>query len=239
MFRLKRLLQVFICALSVWVFASSCSVMMHTNKSSSEARGTVGNGELSNSWLMPYSGPNYKYFSPMSYYVLGNAFTHEKMHHTLLGAFKTCETTCPGYRFRLMECANKKGGKMLIHRTHQTGLSVDIMTPLKKGNKQYRRTDGLGLWHYLLNYDENGYWNKNVQIDFEILARLVLAIDDSAKENGLKLTKVILKINLKDDLFATPSGKEIKARGIYFAKVLPTTIDNLHDDHIHLDFTEQ
>lgn len=127
---------------------------------------------------------------------------------------------------------------MLIHRTHQTGLSVDLMTPLVKNGQQYRRTDGLGIWHYLLSYDSKGYWNKKVKIDFETLAKLILAIDDSAKKNGLKLSKVILKIDLKDDFYATPSGKQVKARGIYLAMALPKSVDNLHDDHIHLDFKE-
>ena len=187
---------------------------------------------------MPYSGNNFRYFSFISYFVMGNAFVHSKLHNTLIEAFSKCEASCPGHQFRVMECANRKGGKMLIHRTHQTGLSVDLMTPMMKDGHQYKGTDRLGIWHYLLNYDEQGYWTKKVRVDFETMAKLILAIDDAAKQNGLKLSKVILKIDLKDDFYATPSGKAVEARGIYFARVLPKAVDNLHDDHIHLDFKE-
>ena len=47
---------------------------------------------------------------------------------------------------------------------------------------------------------------------------------------------MILKINIKDDFFKTKSGKEVKRRGIYFAQKLPGNVDNMHDDHYHIDF---
>lgn len=204
----------------------------------SKAVGTEGNGTLENAWLMPYSGENFRYFSPLSYYVLHNAFIHNKLHNSLIEAFETCEISCPERKFRVMECANKHGGKMLIHRTHQTGLSVDLMTPMKKKDKPYALTDHLGVWHYLLQYDNSGKWTKNIEVDFETMGEMILAIDLAAKKNGLKLTKVILKTDLKDEFYATESGKKVKARGIYLAMVLPKMVNNLHDDHIHLDFRE-
>jgi penicillin-insensitive murein endopeptidase len=216
----------------------SCRVLTYKNEGESKALGTEGNGSLENAWLMPYSGDNYRYFSPLSYYVLHNAFIHHKLHNTLIEAFETCEINCPERKFRVMECANKHGGKMLIHRTHQTGLSVDLMTPMMKKGKPYTLTDHLGVWHYLLDYGNSGKWTKNIEVDFETLGRLILAIDDSAKKNGLKLSKVILKTDLKDEFYASESGKQVKARGIYLAMVLPKMVNNLHDDHIHLDFRE-
>lgn len=229
--RIYSLLLVF-----VIVSVQSCRVLSYTNEGVSRATGTEGSGSLENAWLLPYSGNNFSYFSPLSYYVLHNAFIHSKLYSVMLDALSTCEKTCPNRKFKLMECANKHGGKMLIHRTHQTGLSIDIMTPMMKNGAPYALTDHLGVWHYLLQYDNSGKWTKNVQVDFEHLARLILAIDDAARNNGLKLSKVILKTDLKDEFYATESGKKVKARGIYFAMVLPKTINNLHDDHIHLDF---
>lgn len=48
--------------------------------------------------------------------------------------------------------------------------------------------------------------------------------------------KVILKINLKDEFYHTLSGKKVKKKGIYLVMALPKLIDDLHDDHYHVDF---
>jgi len=235
---MKRVFQNLLKAFVIWIAVSSCSLLRHQNTGTSKATGTVGNGSLENAWLLPYKGNNFKYFSPLSYYVLRDAFVHSKLHKTLEDALKKCESSCPEYKFRLMECANKHGGKMLIHRTHQTGLSIDLMTPMKKKGKQYKWTDRLGMWHYLLQYDDHGHWTKQVEVDFEAMGKLILALDDAAKNNGLRLSKVILKISLKDEFYASKAGQEVKARGIYLAMALPKIVDNLHDDHIHVDFEE-
>ena len=50
------------------------------------------------------------------------------------------------------------------------------------------------------------------------------------------IKKVILKINLKDDLFQSAAGREIRRKGIPFAKSLSPTVDHMHDDHYHVDF---
>ncbi|MFK8164270.1 MAG: hypothetical protein AB8H12_17625 [Lewinella sp.] len=210
--------------------------LTHQNKDKAVASGTVGKGTLENAWLVPYFGPNYRYFSPLSYYVLNRGYTHHRVHNTLLAAYKTCETTCPDVQFRLMECANKHGGKMWPHRTHQIGLSADFMLPKTRNGQPHRLLDHLGVWHYLLNADEKGAYSKRVSIDFETMARHLLALDDAARANGLRIKKVILKIDLKDDFYASPSGKKIRQRGIYFARSLPRLVDELHDDHYHVDF---
>ncbi len=138
-----------------------------------------------------------------------------------------------------MECGRQTGGKTLLHKTHQNGLSVDLMVPKKdeKGN-QVRRYDWIGLWHYLLEFTDEGMliFNASTDIDFEKLGSLILALDDAAKKNDLRIKMVILKIELKDDFYATSTGKEIKRRGIYLAKYLPDWTNRMHDDHIHVDF---
>ena len=54
----------------------------------------------------------------------------------------------------------------------------------------------------------------------------------------MKIKKVIIKIELKDELFSTPNGKKLKAKGIYVVKALTPLINGLHDDHFHIDFEE-
>jgi penicillin-insensitive murein endopeptidase len=52
----------------------------------------------------------------------------------------------------------------------------------------------------------------------------------------VKIKKVIFKINLKDNLFKSKIGKKLKKSGIYFVKYLTPMVDNVHDDHYHIDF---
>jgi len=212
--------------------------IIHKNKGKSESIGSVRNGSLKNGYLMPYSGTNFSYFSPFSYYILNNAYTHQKVYNTIIQAYKTCENTCPGIKFGLMETSDKHGGKLMIHRTHQNGLSADFMIPKKRKEKQSRVLDRLGLSHYLLFFDDDGKNNiaKSISLDFESMGKHIIALDDAAKTNGLAIRKIILKIALKDDLLATEAGKEISRRGIYIVQNLSDIVDTVHDEHYHIDF---
>jgi len=211
---------------------------LHTNKGASKSIGKVGKGQLENAWLIPYSGENFKYFSFISYYFMKNGYLHSKVHDTLLDAYQICEKTCPETYFRLMECANKKGGKMAIHNTHQTGMSVDFMVPKIKNGKPSRWLDKIGLWSYLLEFTDDGKSkiDKEIEIDFEMMGKHILALDKAARKNGLRIKMVILKIELKDDFYKTKSGKKVKQKGIYFARHLKKWVNKVHDDHYHIDF---
>jgi len=199
--------------------------------------GSVGNGSLKNGRIVPFSGTNFHYFDSTSY-LKNRCFVHEKVLSTLLRAYKTLETSAAGIQFGLMECSRENGGRIRPHLTHQNGLSVDFMTPLKKDGKQCTAYDFTGAPHYLMQFDERGAYTKDpaVSIDFETMALHLLALIDAAKANGLAIEKVILKLNLKDDLYATVSGRKLKASGIYFASSLTPIVNQLHDDHFHVDF---
>jgi len=212
--------------------------IFYKNSGESISLGTTGNGSLQNAYQIDYKTTNSKYFSPVSYFLIGNCYVHSRLYKTILDSYAECERTCKGKKFRVMECSLKKGGKTLIHRTHMNGLSVDFMVPKLNKGKQIKLYDRMGLWHYLLNFDSTGKLkiDKNLTIDFETMSRHIIALDNAAKRNGLSINKVILKIDLKDDLFNTVSGREIKRRGIYFAQNLTKTINMVHDDHYHVDF---
>ncbi len=233
--RRKRLLLYIFLASLVWC---SFPQIVNQNQGKSKSNGTPGNGSIENAYLLPYFGKNYSHFSPFSYFILDDAYVHSSVYHTVIDAYEECEISCPGTIFKIMEAGRKKGGKMLIHYTHQNGMSVDFMVPKKRKEKQFKPLDQIGAWHYLLTFNEQGQSSihDSIEIDFEAMAKHILALDHAAKENGLRIKKVILKINLKDDFFSTQSGQEVKKRGIYFAQSLPSHIDNVHDDHYHIDF---
>ena len=203
----------------------------------SKAIGVVNNGSLVNGRLVPFSGTNFLYFDTTSY-LNGRGFVHENLLSTLLQSYKTLEYSIPNRLFRIMECSNEHGGKIFPHRTHQNGLSVDFMTPLMKKGVPFYDLDTVGGTHYLLEFDDSGNSSRDpgIKIDFETMANHLLSLHESASKNGLRISKVIFKTELKDELFATESGKKLKAKNIYFTKSLTSAINALHDDHYHVDF---
>ncbi len=137
-----------------------------------------------------------------------------------------------------MECTGKHGGRMLIHWTHQNGTSVDFMVPVVNGDESGSWINRLGLLHYLLTFNEYGQFSlgHKTVIDFETMARHILAIDDAAKEHGLRIRKILFNEYMHDELFATPSGKIVEERHLNIIPHLNNLINMVHDDHYHIDF---
>ena len=75
----------------------------HQNKGKSRSLGSVRNGNLENGYLLPYRGENFEYFSPLSYYIFNNGYTHSTLHKVVLDAYKECQETCPQIDFKIME----------------------------------------------------------------------------------------------------------------------------------------
>ena len=230
-----------------WIFLSVFILLMgilslpeifHVNAGVSESTGSVRNGKLHNGWLIPYEGENFRYFSLFSYYILNNAFVHSSVYATVMDAYKTCATTCPGIKFGIMECTGKHGGRMLFHWTHQNGTSVDFMVPLKRGNDDNVWANKTGLVHYLLKFNQEGEFSlgHKTRIDFETIAKHIIALDDAAHQHGLKIRKILFNTDLHDDLFSTPSGKILAERNLRFIPHVSDLINMVHDDHYHIDF---
>lgn len=139
-----------------------------------------------------------------------------------------------------MEFSNKEGGKMFPHRTHQNGLSVDYMMPLKKDGVPNYELDKKGASHYLMDFDTEGRYveDTDVSIDFNMAARHILELDKQARKKGMKIHKVIFNTDLKDELYESEYGKKLKFSGIYITRNLSKLINDLHDDHYHVDFVK-
>ncbi|HLP56254.1 MAG TPA: penicillin-insensitive murein endopeptidase [Fluviicola sp.] len=208
-----------------------------TDSVKSTSKGTVSNGSLEHGQIFPFSGNNYHYFDTSSY-LASRCFVHSNVKACVLETYKKLEKTAPGRLFGIMECSNEHGGKIAPHRTHQNGLSVDFMTPLIKDGKPYTDLDFVGAQHYLMNFDANGRYEDDpaVSIDFELMAQHLLTLIETAKNNGLSIEKIIWKTELRDELFATESGKKLQQSGVYITTNLTPLINALHDDHYHVDF---
>lgn len=199
--------------------------------------GTVSNGHLENGTLIPFEGSNFFYFDTTSY-LSARAFTHQDVLKTLLDTYMELEKLTK-HRFGVMELSNKEGGEIFPHHTHQNGMSVDLMTPLLKNGLPFDSLDHLGANHYMLDFDNQGRYVKDpdVTIDFDLIALHLINLDKMARKNGLKIDKVIWKMELCDELYNTPNGQGLKSSGIYITRKLTPLINSLHDDHYHVDFT--
>lgn len=202
----------------------------------SESIGNVSNGSLKHGKLVPYKGRNFMYFDRTSY-LEGRAFLNDLALMSMLGMYDSLLTVLPQRYFNVMECSHEHGGKMFPHRTHQNGLSIDFMMPLLKDGKPYYGLDTIGLEHYTLEFDDAGRYVKDttISIDFDLVARQILILNHFAKQNGLAVFKLIIKIELKEELFATKYGQILKASDIYVVRGLSPIINALHDDHFHID----
>lgn len=203
----------------------------------SKSHGTAGNGYLENGKLIPFEGKNYQYFDTASY-LSGRAFLNDQVKATILDTYASCDVKIPDRKFYIMECSNQNGGKIWPHKTHQNGLSVDLMMPLIKDNQPYYGLDTKGISHYLLEFDYEGKYleDPSISIDFEVIAQHLLLLEENAQKNGLHISKVIIHTELKDELYADKFGQQLKNSNIYVVKALTPLINALHDDHYHVDF---
>jgi penicillin-insensitive murein DD-endopeptidase len=198
--------------------------------------GTEAGGSMEHGKLLPFQGENYRCYDTGSYFE-GHEFVSDKMMNTLLNSYAELKTTAPGRMWCYMETGLQNGGPIPGHRTHQNGRSADLMVPLMKDSVPYYGFDSIGGWHYRLVFDDKGRYinDSTIAIDFNLLALQVLSLDKHARKQGMHVKKVILMLELKDEFYATPNGKKVKSKGIYFAMNLPEGTNKQHDDHIHVD----
>lgn len=203
----------------------------------SESIGVPGKGSLVNGKIIPFSGTNFHYFSKTSY-LHGRAFVNHNLKGLVLESYQDLSIQFPKQQFGIMECSKKEGGKISGHRTHQNGLSIDFMSPKMKENVPYYGLDHLGASHYQLAFNNDGKLiaEPSIEIDFEMMGQHILALHKKAKKHHLKIKKIILKKELKDNLYKTKSGRIIKKKKIYITMNLPPRINEAHDDHYHIDF---
>lgn len=112
----KFLLIVFFIAL---VMVPSIPQIFHSNSGISTSVGTVAKGKLLNGFKMPYRGDNFKYFSLVDYFIFGRCYVHSDIYDIVINSYKELEQYYPDYKFRIMECSSKEGGKTFPHKTHQ------------------------------------------------------------------------------------------------------------------------
>ena len=189
----------------------------------SESIGTESNGSLKYGKRMPSKGKNFETFSYLMSFI-GRTCIHSSVRSTLLDAYKILEKTQPNVSFVYGEMGWCSGGRFRPHRTHQNGLSVDFMMPVKDTYNFPRQfpSDLMNLFGYKARFNSEGEYKKCFirgktsvtrcavyKIDFEAIVAHLKALEESGIKYGVTLKKIIIDPPLLALLKKTKGYSEI------------------------------
>ncbi len=194
--------------------------------------GTTKNGRLENGVKLPSSGNNFVSYGTIPI-LAGRTYVHNKVRDVIIEAYHSLEYEQPGKVFKYAETGYKSGGTFKPHKTHQNGLSVDLIVPVFDSNQKsvHLPTHPLNKYGYDIEFDNNGTY-KNYRIDFEALGALIISLHKAATTLGIDIWRVIFSPDLQPLLYSSKYGAYIK-ENIY----IPSKHSWVrHDEHIHIDF---
>jgi penicillin-insensitive murein endopeptidase len=194
--------------------------------------GRVAQGRLEGGVQLPTSGKNYAAYNDAGV-ALGRTYVHSKVKEVVLDAYRALEQSAPSKHFIYGETGWKNGGRIRPHRTHQNGLSIDFMVPVKdkSGTSIALPTSALNKFGYGFDFDLQGK-TQDLEIDFDALAEHLYQISVAAKKRNVEISLVIFDPPLLPKVFSTKHGA-------YLEKNLPFMKGKAwirHDEHYHIDF---
>lgn len=224
--------KVIIRLVSLIVLLSLFSSVYANEKSESICYGTPENGSLEKSWQLPTNGVNFQAYSSLGI-GLGRTYLHSKVHRVVVDAYHELAKVRPKTVYVYGETSAKNGGQFRPHKTHQNGLSVDFMVPIldSDGRSVPLPTGPFNKFGYGIEFSDAGVYD-GFNIDFEAMADHLIAVNESAGKNGIKIRRVIFDNALQTKLFKTKRGEYLKGL-IVFSKKPPWV---RHDEHYHVDF---
>lgn len=194
--------------------------------------GETKKGKLENGVKLPLSGENFSSYSN-TLWLFGRTYVHSAVKEILLDSYSKLNKEFPKKKFMYAETGLKNGGLFKPHKTHQNGLSVDLMVPILENNKKsvFMPTSVFNKWGYGIHFNKRGIY-KNYSIDFDALGELIKAIHQAAKQSNVKIWRVIFAPDLQPALYRSSQGEYIK-KHITVPKKRSWV---RHDEHIHIDF---
>ncbi len=197
----------------------------------SRSIGATNSGRLVNGKRLPSSGANFSTYSRFGS-LLGRTTVNGRVRDAMLAAYAALRVDQPQTWFIYGETGWPHGGRFRPHRTHQNGLSVDFMVPVRRAGRPAVLPTGLfNKFGYGIAFDADGR-SGDLVIDFAAMAAHLDQLDRAAQANGLAIEVVIFAPDLQDNLAATILGGELKQRLRFSRK--PSWVR--HDDHYHVDF---
>jgi penicillin-insensitive murein endopeptidase len=198
----------------------------------SRSHGTPADGRLDNGKRLPDAGPNFVAYSLVGT-ALGRNAVHGQVRGAVIDAYATLAGSHPELRFVYGETGWPQGGPFPPHRTHQNGLSVDFMVPVRDGAGAVvlLPTGPAVKYGYAHEFDADGRAGE-LRIDAAAITAHLLALDAAARRHGLRIERVIYEPALQPALFAAPGGPELRKRVPFMAHSAWVR----HDEHYHVDF---
>jgi penicillin-insensitive murein endopeptidase len=203
----------------------------------SESRGTPERGSLVHGRRLPSSGGNFVVYSYAGA-LLGRNSVHAAVRAAVLEAYDRLRVSEPDVRWVYGETGWPRGGPFRPHRTHENGLSVDFMVPVRN---EVGRSERLPAWPwtkfgYALDFDGagrgRGFFAGGLRIDFEAVAAHLAALAATAPRHGLAVDVVIFAPELQRALLESAEGRALRGR-VRFSR-RPAWVR--HDEHYHVDF---
>ena len=200
--------------------------------SQSVCRGTTARGSLEDGVKLPLMGSNFTAYSTLAW-LAGRTYVHSEVRAIVLAAYAELNQTMPKTVYKYAETGNQRGGRFKPHKTHQNGLSVDFMTPMKTadGKSVHLPTYPWNRLGYDIELDDKGSY-RDLSIDYDALAAHISALDRAAKARGHRLWRVIFDPELQLGLFASEHGRAL-ATDIQLSTKRSWV---RHDEHYHVDF---
>lgn len=121
--------------LALFTPARIFSATKSNSKKTSTCYETTQKGRLKNGVKLSLSGSNYQSYSKAASY-LGRTYVHSQVKTIWENAMKSLARSDPQKVFVYAETGFQSGGKFRPHKTHQNGLSIDIMVPVIKRKTQ-------------------------------------------------------------------------------------------------------
>lgn len=194
--------------------------------------GSTSQGRLEGGVKLPSSGPNFVSYGSIPE-LAGRTYVHEKVRDVLVAAFKLLESEEPGKVFKYAETGKESGGSFPPHKTHQNGLSVDLMVPVtnSSGQSVHLPTHPLNRYGYDIEFDRDGRYGE-YKIDYEALGALIVAMHKAAQSRGIRIWRVLFDPELQPQLYASSHGDYIRSH----IRLSQRSSWVRHDEHIHVDF---
>ncbi|MBU2711033.1 penicillin-insensitive murein endopeptidase [Zooshikella harenae] len=209
-----------------FIIGGCCSVVLGSVQVDSTCYGTTAKGRLLKGVALPDEGKNYVAYSDTAI-ALGRTYVHSTVRDVILDAYKALSHTLPKTQFKYGEAGFKEGGRFRPHKTHQNGLSVDFMVPVKDKSGQ---PDILPT--HIFNKFDNAGRTEDYYIDFPAVAAHLKALHQAAAQHGIKIWRVIFDPKLQPYLWQTADGAYLR-RNLTFSKRRSWV---RHDEHYHVDF---
>ena len=194
--------------------------------------GTTANGRLENGVKLPADGENFKSYS-LVLAGIGRTYVHSKVHQVVTRAYASLEKSHPDVVFVYGETGFATGGRFKPHKTHQNGLSVDFMAPVRDATNTSvpLPTSAFNKYGYGIDFDAAGRF-EDLTIDFEAMAAHIRALHIESRKAGIDIWRVIVDPRLQPQLYRSRHGQYLR-ENILIPKKRSWV---RHDDHYHVDF---